>query len=241
MRKTISLAMLMSMALMAYGESPSPKNPVAGPVFEVAVRMVKDGMKVDFERARESFIKVLTKQAGVSNDREFSSFYALPQPDEREVFVGMTQYTSLETVGGVQATAEIQQTFGQFAQTMDLKAYVFMQQTEGPTFDLSKLGKQEGQVVEVAIRRMHEGMDKPFNKLRKKFVKRLSKYGGVLESYEFVVVGGPETERLSVGITVYENQAAFMKIAEPILQDKITQKYFETFDVVASQFMTSIK
>jgi len=64
---------------------------------------------------------------------------------------------------------------------------------------------------------------------------------GVLESYEFAVVGGPDTERLSVGMTVYRDQAAFMAIAGELMEMPVTQAYFATFEVVASQFATSVK
>lgn len=40
-------------------------------------------------------------------------------------------------------------------------------------------------------------------------------------------------------MTVYENQEAFMKLAGPIMQEAVTQQYFATFDVVASQFAFS--
>lgn len=36
----------------------------------------------------------MKKQSGIIADREFASFYALPEPDETEVFIGMTVYES---------------------------------------------------------------------------------------------------------------------------------------------------
>ncbi|MCO6491201.1 MAG: hypothetical protein J5I98_22485, partial [Phaeodactylibacter sp.] len=100
------------------------------PIFEIAVRKVKDGRKFDFVTERSKFVKTLKAQDGVSNDREFQSFYALPEPDEREAFIGMTQYASLETLNKVQQN--VYSAFAPFAGTMDLKAYVFVKQTEGP-------------------------------------------------------------------------------------------------------------
>lgn len=206
-------------------------------IFEIAVRKVKDGRKFDFVTERSKFVKTLKAQEGVNNDREFQSFYALPEPDEREVFIGMTQYASLETLNKVQQN--VYSAFAPFAGTMDLKAYVFVKQTEGPKFDLSKAAARPGQILEVGIRRVHEGKEEEFNRYRKEFVKLLSSYDGVLESYEFEVVAGQDTENLTVGMTVYENQAALMNLIPDIMQKEATQRYFSTFDVVASQFAFS--
>lgn len=223
----------------------TPAEPVTTmterPVIELAVRLVKEGQQASFEQARSAFIQVLSKQNGVRNDREFASFYSLPQPDPRPVFIGMTQYPSMARVGEIQALPEVQQAFGAFAATMDLKAYAFLQQTEGDAFDLSTVMRSEGQVLEVAVRRTHAGREAEFDRTRQAFVGLLDGRDGVLGSYEFAVVGGPDTERLSVGMTVYRDQQAFNAIAGELMQLPETQAYFATFDVVASQFATSIK
>ncbi|MEO1663658.1 MAG: hypothetical protein AAFU54_03395 [Chloroflexota bacterium] len=57
---------------------------------EIAVRKVKEGRLEDFKTARSNFIALLKKQDGILADREFESFFALPQPDEQPVFIGMT-------------------------------------------------------------------------------------------------------------------------------------------------------
>lgn len=79
-------------------------NNIEQPVYEIAVRQVKDGKKADFEAARTAFIEKLAVQKGVSNDREFSSFYSLPTPDKLETFIGMTQYRSFKTPKKFKAT-----------------------------------------------------------------------------------------------------------------------------------------
>ena len=66
-------------------------------------------------------------------------------------------------------------------------------------------------------------------------IELLEQQDGVLDSWEFEVVGGQNTEGPTVGMTVYENQEAFLKVAENILQDPITQAYFATFAPQAAQ------
>ena len=207
------------------------------PIFEVAVRMVKDGMKEQFVEERSKFITTLKAQEGVSNDREFMSFYAMPQPDEREVFIGMTQYASPEVLQAVQG--KIYSAFAPFAETMDLKAYVFVQPTEGGDFDLGTLATGEGQVLEVAVRRVKEGQEEAFETARQAFVGWLDQQEGVKGSWEFQVVSGQDTERLTVGMSVYESQEAFQAIAGQVQQLPEAGRYFTTFDPVALQYAFS--
>jgi len=210
------------------------------PVYEIAVRQVKEGKKTDFEAARAAFIEKLVVQKGVSNDCEFSSFYSLPAPDKLETFIGMTQYDSFKTPKKVQSNMGVVSKFMKFKKTMDLKAYVFVQPIEGGEFNLATLAKKEGQILEVAVRRVKAGQEAEFQKMRKAFVDKLGKQDGVIQSWEFKVVGGSDTERLAVGMTVYESQEKFQKIGQAT-QTWAESAFFGTFEPVALQYAYSIK
>jgi hypothetical protein len=228
--------------VLAFSCSPIKKSLVLkteDSVTEIAIRIVKEGKSDEFMETRKNFIAILKQQDGVLADREFQSFYALPKPDERDVFIGMTDYETYKTVGKVQGKIGVVSKFLKFNKNMDLKAYVFVQQTEGPKFNLKTLASGSGEILEVGVRKVKPGMESHFNEYRKKFVELLSSYEGVKESYELKVVGGKDIDGLSVGMTVYKTKEAFMKLAEPIMKEEITQKYFSTFDVVASQFSFS--
>ncbi|MEQ8706747.1 MAG: hypothetical protein RIC19_22630 [Phaeodactylibacter sp.] len=207
------------------------------PVFEIAVRKVKEGMKTEFVDRRADFITKLKQQDGVSNDREFQSFYALPEPDQQEVFIGMTQYATGKTVGKVQS--KVLGKFLKFAKTMDLKAYVFVQPTEGGAFDLGSLASKPGQVLEVAVRRVKPGQEAAFDDSRKAFVSWLDQQAGLEGSWEFKVVGGQDTDNLTVGMSVYESQEAFQAIAQKAQSLPEAGAYFSTFDPVALQYAVS--
>lgn len=208
-------------------------------VFEIAVRKVKEGKKDEFVSCRADFITKLKAQDGVSNDREFQSFYALPEPDKQEVFIGMTQYASGKTVGKVQS--KVLGKFMKFSKTMELKAYVFVQPIEGGTFDLGKLATKPGQVLELAVRRVKTGQEEAFQASRKDFVNWLNKQEGVTGSWEFKVVGGKNTENLTVGMSVYESQEAFQAIAGKVQSLSEAAAYFSTFEPVALQYAVSTK
>lgn len=237
MRKSYQSLFFIAFIAFSTALATSVRAQKAKPAYEIAVRMVKKSKKEDFVDRRAKFIKLLKKQEGISNNREFKSFYALPKPDAREVFIGITRYASLEVVTRV--SKKIMPRFLQFTQTMDLKAYVFVMPIEGGKFNLKKLARKKGQVLEIAIRRVKKGQKKAFQKNRKAFVSYLNKQKGVLGSWEFAVVGGKDRERLTVGMSVYKNKEVFMKIARQLQTNPLVEKFFATFEPVALQYATS--
>ncbi len=219
-------------------------NMVTTAVYELAVRVTKEGQLEAFEQARSNFIELLQQQEGAETDREFKSFYALPEPNKTDVFIGMTKWASIEAAGKASSQLMGTETATTFFSTFDFMAYALMQQTEGPDFDLATLAASPGRVLEVAVRRTNQGQEAAFNEMRDAFVEYLSAQPGVQESYEFEVLGslpGLETEGLTIGMTVYESQESFQAVAGSIMQQEVTQNYFGTFDVVAAQYAMSVK
>lgn len=206
-------------------------------VIEIAVRRVKPGHLDRFRATRAAFIDVLKRQSGVNADREFASFHALPVPDETEVFVGMTDYSDLRTVSRIQRRLGVMWRFIPFARTMNLKAYVFATQTEGPTIDLASLAAEPGQILEVAVRRVVDPSG--FDAARKEFIDLLANQDGVLASYELTPVKGKDIEGVAIGMTVYATQEAFQQVSAELMSDPVTQRYFSTFDPVAVQYCVS--
>jgi len=210
----------------------------AKPVYEIAVRMVKKDKKADFVHQRANFTKLLKKQAGIGLIREFQSFDAWPTPDKQTVFIGITKYASLETVGRV--SKRVMPRLMQFTQTICLKAYIFAMLVEGKKFKLKKLAAKKGQVLEIAIRRVKKGQHKTFQKARRAYVNYINKQKGVLGSWEFAVVGGRDRERLTVGMSVYKNKATLMKIRSQMESNPLVAQYFSTFDPVAIQYASQV-
>lgn len=207
------------------------------PVHEIAIRKVKPAKDQQFRDRRSAFITTLRQQPGAGTDREFHSFLAMPVPDDAEVFVGMTTYDSLKANAKIQRNPKVVWNFLRFARTMDLKAYVYVRPTEGPPFDLASLASDPGQVLEVGVRRVTDRAR--FEATRPPFIELLSSQPGVRDSWEFEVVKGKDTENLTVGMTVYDDQAAVEQVIGTILDDPVTTAYFETFEPVALQYTTS--
>ncbi len=238
MKKVVLLGIA---SLFAVACSPIKKGMVEKteqPVYEIAVREVKEGQFEDFKVRRAEFISWLKVQDGVQADREFESFYAMPE-NKGQVFTGMTEYESFKTPGKIQSKMGALKRFPKFAKTMDAKAYVFVQPIEGPAFNLKTLAKGDGEVLEIAIRRVKPGMEAEFNQYRKEFVELLGAQNGVKESYEFKVVGGKDIENLAVGMTVYKDKATMMGLMQTLMGKEITQKYMSTFDMVTGQYVVT--
>lgn len=204
-------------------------------VMEIAVRKVKAGQLNAFKVARSAFIKKLKGLDGVVADAEFESFYALPEPDDTPVFIGMTIWASPEAAGAASGVLMGSEEMNAFMATLDFKAYVMVQPADSNTLDLSAYAGQPGQVLELAVRAVNDGMEEKFVETRDKFVELLNAQEGALESFEFNVVSESE-QNLTVGMTVYESQEAFQAIAGSIMQEEITGQYFSTFVPVAAQY-----
>ncbi|MBK9565448.1 MAG: hypothetical protein IPO37_09790 [Saprospiraceae bacterium] len=98
---------------------------------------------------------------------------------------------------------------------------------------------KEGQVLELAVRRVKDGQDAAFQSSRKAFVNWLNKQEGVVGSWEFKVVGGKDIDGMTVGMSVYESQAAFQAIGGKVQSLPEAGTYFSTFDPVALQYAFS--
>lgn len=174
-------------------------------IFELAVRQVKEGMMAEFTSARSLFIEKWKVQPGAQADREFQSLMTMPVP-LNDVFVGMTAWDSVESYenasklfwGGPELTA--------FMGTVNLPAFGLITQIEGTPFDLRTLANEPGQILEIAIRKPKGVPFKEFDSARKAFIAKLSSHAGVIDNYEFEVIGGPEEER-RVGMTIYRSKA----------------------------------
>jgi len=184
-------------------------------VVEIAIRQVKNGQLSTFEQARTNFIKLLTKQEGVSNDREYASFFHFnpAQDTSRPVYIGMTQYEDLATFQKVGNDIGSSAEAGAFFSTFDALVFTAMKpKTAGTEVDLSQVAKS-GQILEVAVRNLSQYPN--FNQADYEaklsaFLAVLAQQAGRVAEYQWVSV---LDTNIAVGMTVYESQQAFFNIA----------------------------
>lgn len=210
-------------------------------VHEVAVRIVKPGRDEVFSRRRGAFIEKLKTQKGVLADREFESVHALPVPDERPVFIGMTSYDSIAAVNRVQMNPMVALRFVPFFMTMELKAYLFAEQTSGPELDLQNLAAAPGSLLQLAVRSTAGHPVAAFEEAQGRFLELLLGLPGVGRHFELRSVKGKNVDGVTVGITEFESDEALASAYESLIDHEVTRAYFETFTPIASQFARSFK
>ena len=79
-----------------------------------------------------------------------------------------------------------------------------------------------------------------FQDARKRFVEQLGRNPGVVASHELTVVKGQKTAGLTVGMTVYESEQAYKRIAGEVMSDPAAHAYFSPFTPVAVQYARSV-
>ena len=189
----------------------------ADDVVEIAIRRLNDGQDVAaFEAARDAFVKRLREQTGVGTDREFSAFfdYGAGAPPSPAVFIGMTQYDSIDAYKAAGQALGQSAEAGAFFSTFKPALFTVLRPLhEGGKVDLAAIASAQGQVVEVAYRNLssYSNFDQAaYAAARDKFLALLTAQAGVVAEYQWVSVLDPN---IVVGMTVYKDQAAFQKLA----------------------------
>lgn len=185
-------------------------------VLEIAIRKVKEGQDQAFVEARTAFISKLKAQEGIQKDWEFKSFFTMPEPDNTDVFVGMTRYESAEAMQKIGNNLMPSPEAAQFFGTFDMKAFVAVQTADGSDFKLEDQ-LSEANVLEVAVRTVKEGSESEFEAKRKGFFDLIAQQEGYLFDQEFidlqtgakvVLIGWNSMEDFQKGAGYLQTQAA---------------------------------
>ncbi|MEZ4776252.1 MAG: hypothetical protein R3D00_23965 [Bacteroidia bacterium] len=184
-------------------------------VLEIAIRKVKEGQDEAFVNARTAFISKLKAQQGIQKDWEFKSFFTMPEPDNTDVFVGMTRYESAEAMQNIANNLMPSPEAGQFFGTFDMKAFVAVQPADGSDFKLED-HISEGNVLEVAVRTVKDGSENDFEAKRKGFFDLIAQQDGYLFDKEFidlqtgdkvVLIGWKSMEDFQIGAGYLQTQS----------------------------------
>lgn len=204
------------------------------PPMEIAIRKVKVGQETAFFTARTNFIRLLKMQTGVENDWEFQSFFTMPEPDDSDVFVGMTRYDSMETVGRISDELMGSPEAQAFFSTFDMKAFVLVTPADGQPFKLEDVIQHNGQVLEVAVRKPKEGLENQFQSLRDGFFGKAAEQPGYIMDREFIDL----QSRANVVLIAWESQEAFQNALGFLQTQPEMGAFFGAIDAQAYQAMT---
>jgi hypothetical protein len=202
-------------------------------VQEIAIRKVKAGQDEAFKAARRALIQKLKAQAGVEKDWEFQSFFTMPEPDDTDVFVGMTRYDSVETVQRISGELMQSPEAAAFFATFDMKAFVLVQPADGGDFQMEDY-VQPGHVLEVAVRVPKEGQEGEFDHLRKGFFDQVAQQPGYLFDREFVDLQSGD----KVVLIGWESQSDFVSALETLQTQPEMGAFFSAIEAKAYQALT---
>lgn len=201
---------------------------------EIAIRKVKAGQEDAFVAARANFIRLLKAQDGVEKDWEFKSFFTMPELDDSDVFVGMTRYNSMETVGRLSEKLMGSPEAAAFFGTFDMKAFVLVTPADGQSFKLEDVIQHEGQVLEVAVRTPKAGMEGQFQALRDGFFGKAAEQPGYIMDREFI----DAQSGANVVLIAWESQEAFTNALGVLQTQPEMGAFFSAIDAQAYQAMT---
>jgi hypothetical protein len=170
-------------------------------IVELAIRQVKTGQTDAFIAARTNFINLLTQETGVSNDREYQSFFHYDPAEDLATF---------QAVGNnLGNTAEA----GAFFSTFDVLTFTALKPVvAGTVVDLSQVATGN-QVLEIAVRDLskYSNFDQAdYEAKRDAFLAELAKQPARVAEYQWVSVLDPN---IVIGMTVYTDQQAFFQLA----------------------------
>jgi hypothetical protein len=185
-------------------------------VVELAVRRLNDGQDVaSFATARDAFVARLRDQDGVQVDRELQAFFdfGTQAAPTNPVYVGMTQYTSLEAFQAASEALGTSPEATTFFGTFTPQAFTVLRPLDPARLvDLASMAQQPGQVIEIAVRNLttYEGFEpSEYAAARDAFLALLRNQAGFVAEYQWVSALDPN---IAVGMTVYESQAAFFGV-----------------------------
>lgn len=199
-------------------------------VLEIAIRKIKEGQDDAFVKTRTAFISKLKAQQGIQKDWEFKSFFTMPEPDNTDVFVGMSRYESAEAMQNIANNLMQLPEAGAFFSTFDMKAFVAVQPADGSDFKLEDHIK-EGNVLEVAVRTVKEGSENEFDAKRKAFFDLIAQQEGYLFDKELIDLQTGD----KVVLIGWKSMADFQKGAGYLQTQPQMGEFFSILNVKAYQ------
>ena len=213
----------------------SKKNKNMHSVFEIAINQANDKGWEHFLTTREKFVEVLGQEEATLNEGKWKPIFAV-NPDYRldEILIGMTEWNSFEGVGESAQRLMPQDVTRNYFASFDPLAYAILETKDGKPFDFESI-KQEGQVVEFAIRKGKS--PDAFGPKRDAFFASLDQHDGFRFAREFKVYelneqGIPTlAENTQAVIIVWENIEKFQAAAQPVFASQAYADFASLIDV----------
>ncbi|MEO0604936.1 MAG: hypothetical protein AAF211_26120, partial [Myxococcota bacterium] len=165
---------------------------------------------------RDAFVAQLVEELGVGTDREFEAFvdFGTFMPPAPPVFIGMTQYDSVDDFTAAGEALGTSPEAGAFFASFTPEAFTALRPLEPDTdVDLAGIANGDGQVLEVAVRDLStysDFVEADYESSRDAFLPLLAMQPGFVAEFQWVSALDPN---VVVGMTVYESADAFQTIS----------------------------
>jgi heme-degrading monooxygenase HmoA len=238
--KKFAIAFLLTVVLFGGGQShflsfvpglsANGQSTTNDTIFELAINKAKPEQPEEFKSTREAFVAEMVKEEGVGANPTFLSFFTLSGELDSEVYIGLTEWASMEAIKQAAQNLGPAPVFKNYAATFDSLAYVRMKPEDGKPFDIDDILK-EGQVVEFAVRTVKPEFVDDFPQRREAFFDRVAEQEGYVLDREFVAVEGDER----VVIIAWDSQEDFQNALQNLTQQPEMEQFFSILDVQTYQ------
>ena len=157
------------------------------PIYEIAIQRIKPEHAEAYPEVRRAFLAELDKQSGNEKDWTLRSFFTMPEPDDAEVLVGITRWSSQDDFNTANAALGSTELAGSLFSKVDMKAFVQVRTADGEPFALESVFEGGDNVLEVAVRRPKDGVSEAdYAAARDAFFGEVAKQDGYRFDREFV-------------------------------------------------------
>lgn len=203
-------------------------------IHEIAIQKVRPEASATFGEVRRQFLEKLHQLDGNEKDWTFRSFFTMPEPDDGEVLVGITRWSSMghfvaasEGLGSTELAARL-------FSSVQMKAFVQVRTADGEPFALEEELPGPDAILEVAVRRPKDGVtEDQYDSAHDAFFNLVRAQPGYAFDREFVDVDGAR-----VVLIGWDSSDAFQAALGSLQHRREMGAFFALIDVQAYQATT---
>lgn len=225
----LSLVFPLSLAL-------GPQN-----VQEFAYKQLKPGVSFEeYDEARQDLAQLVGGQAGVIALTEWRAVYGLGSDmrlqnvTDRNVFVGLYQYESVEAYENVNAVLAASAQLTAFMDTIDVLCFTVQRGTNGTVIDTDSLPYPPA-IVEATIADVKPGMMSEFDAAEMSYMNWKAGFAGVGDNMEYIQLKPVYNASVRAMTTVYDDVGALQGLLQALTDSEIP--FLTTFTEPCSFFI----
>ncbi|MBT3209917.1 MAG: hypothetical protein HN704_01055 [Bacteroidetes bacterium] len=196
-------------------------------IYEIVVRKVKTNNKKVYQKARNDYFKEIQNHDGFVKNKEFSAFYPTTEDEKSDVFVGITQWESLEQSGksgeSLMKTPVAENYFSSFRFTL----YSQLSTIDNEEFDIEELSSDR--VLEILVYKEKRGNENEIKSKFENYLSEISKQSGFIVNRNF----NSSTDNLKAVFVLWESKNAFNESSKSTLAKNAKKTFHSSVEIKA--------